>query len=191
MTLVQEQLVEILSIHYTTLHSLTPPPPPPPRLPRSRYCGYTGLLCCKPILIRGSQSIALHISAHCQEFFLTTVHLLISFNLSPPPPSPILFNYKISCITIVNQTLLVRFEFWPCSCTRAFQTEAFWNTFWRVTLNIYTGLNQNQMKAPGPDGLMGRVLKVCAPQLGPVFARLFHLLLDSMSIPRAWKTNPM
>ena len=39
----------------------------------------------------------------------------------------------------------------------------------------------NPSKAPGPDGLKGRVLKVCAQQLGPVFARLFQLFLDSMS----------
>ena len=29
---------------------------------------------------------------------------------------------------------------------------------------------------------------MCAPQLGPVFARLFYLFLDSMSGPRAWKS---
>ena len=38
-------------------------------------------------------------------------------------------------------------------------------------------------------GFQGRVLKVCAPQLRPVFARLFKLFLDSMSVPRAWKSS--
>ena len=47
----------------------------------------------------------------------------------------------------------------------------------------------NPSKAPGPDGFKGRVLKVCAPQLGPVFARLFQLFLDSISVPRAWKSS--
>ena len=32
----------------------------------------------------------------------------------------------------------------------------------------------NPSKAPGLDGLKGRVLKVCALQWGPVFAHLFH-----------------
>ena len=32
-------------------------------------------------------------------------------------------------------------------------------------------------------------MKVCAPQLGPVFARLFQLFLDSMSVSRAWKSS--
>ena len=30
---------------------------------------------------------------------------------------------------------------------------------------------------------------MCAPWLGPVFARLFHLFLYSMSVPRAWKSS--
>ena len=47
----------------------------------------------------------------------------------------------------------------------------------------------NPSMAPGPDGLKSRVLKVCAQQLGPVFARLFQLFLDSMSVPRAWKSS--
>ena len=31
----------------------------------------------------------------------------------------------------------------------------------------------NPNKSPGPDGLHGRVLKTCATQLGPIFARIF------------------
>ena len=30
---------------------------------------------------------------------------------------------------------------------------------------------------------------MCAQQLGPVFARLLQLFLDSMSVPRAWKSS--
>lgn len=41
----------------------------------------------------------------------------------------------------------------------------------------------NPHKAPGPDGLRGRVLKYCSTQLGGVLTRLFQLLLDSGCIP--------
>ena len=54
-------------------------------------------------------------------------------------------------------------------------------------ISCFPGLNPS--KAPGPDGLKGRVLKVCAQQLGPVFDRLFQLFQDSMSVPRAWKSS--
>ena len=37
----------------------------------------------------------------------------------------------------------------------------------------------NPRKAPGPDGLKGKVLKVCTTQLVSVFTRLFQLLLDT------------
>ena len=40
-----------------------------------------------------------------------------------------------------------------------------------------------------PPRPQGRVLKVCALQLGPAFARLFQLFLDSMSVPRAWESS--
>lgn len=46
----------------------------------------------------------------------------------------------------------------------------------------------NPHKAPGPDGVKGRVLKECASQLGQVFARLFGLLLNNQFVPRIWKT---
>jgi hypothetical protein len=42
-------------------------------------------------------------------------------------------------------------------------------------------------KAPGPDGIGGRVLRCCADQLGSVFTQLFQLSLDSGHIPALWK----
>ena len=47
----------------------------------------------------------------------------------------------------------------------------------------------NPRKAPGPDGLRGKVLRVCSLQLGQVFARLFQMLLDSHFVPRVWRTS--
>lgn len=45
----------------------------------------------------------------------------------------------------------------------------------------------NANKAAGPDGLRGRVLKECSAQLGPVFTRLFQLLLDCSCVPTQLK----
>ena len=42
-------------------------------------------------------------------------------------------------------------------------------------------------KAPGPDGLRGRILKECGTQLGGVMTQLFHLFLDASFVPKAWK----
>lgn len=42
-------------------------------------------------------------------------------------------------------------------------------------------------KAPGPDGLKGRILRERAAQLGRVVARLFQLLLAASFVPHAWK----
>ena len=39
------------------------------------------------------------------------------------------------------------------------------------------------------DGLRGRVMKVCANQLGPFFTRFFQLLLNTHSMPRSWKQS--
>ena len=44
----------------------------------------------------------------------------------------------------------------------------------------------NPQKAPRPDGLKGKVLKVCTSQLGSVFTCLFQLLLDTQFVPRLW-----
>ena len=44
-------------------------------------------------------------------------------------------------------------------------------------------------KAPGPDGLRGCVMKVCADQLGPFLTRFFQLLLYTHSMPRSWKQS--
>ncbi len=42
----------------------------------------------------------------------------------------------------------------------------------------------NTKKAAGPDGISGRVLKLCADQLAPVFTVIFNLSL-AQSFPRA------
>ncbi len=42
-------------------------------------------------------------------------------------------------------------------------------------------------KAPGPDGLRGRVLKSCAQQLRGVITQLFQTLLDRCTFPNQWK----
>lgn len=44
-------------------------------------------------------------------------------------------------------------------------------------------------KAPGPDGLKGKVLKECAAQLGHVCTRLFQIFLNNGFVPLAWKNS--
>ena len=41
----------------------------------------------------------------------------------------------------------------------------------------------NPLKAPGPDGLKGRVLKSCADQLGHVFTYIFQLFINCHFFP--------
>ncbi len=48
-------------------------------------------------------------------------------------------------------------------------------------------LNLNINKATGPDEIPARVLKRCAPELAPVFQRLFHLSLTKNTYPLCWK----
>ena len=43
----------------------------------------------------------------------------------------------------------------------------------------------NPNEVPGPDGMQGRVLKVCSGQLGPFFTRCFHWLFDIHLMPRS------
>ena len=47
----------------------------------------------------------------------------------------------------------------------------------------------NPRKAPGPDGLKGRVLRVCAEQLGRVFTHTFQMFLNVHFIPHSWKMS--
>ena len=47
----------------------------------------------------------------------------------------------------------------------------------------------NAHKAPGPDGFHGRILKTCSDQLGPVFAKLFRILLSLHVVPSSWKMS--
>ena len=43
----------------------------------------------------------------------------------------------------------------------------------------------NPNEVPGPDGMRGRVLKVCSDQLGPFFTRCFQWLFDIHFMPRS------
>lgn len=47
----------------------------------------------------------------------------------------------------------------------------------------------NLCKAPGPDGLRGRVLKMCAAQLTSVLTKLLQLLLHTCIVPETWKSS--
>ena len=47
----------------------------------------------------------------------------------------------------------------------------------------------NPRKVPGPDGLKGRGLKVCAEQPGGVFTHIFQLFFDVHFIPHSWKMS--
>ena len=46
----------------------------------------------------------------------------------------------------------------------------------------------NSRKGAGPDGLLPKVIKMCADQLTPVITRLFKISLDSGTTPKIWKT---
>ena len=46
----------------------------------------------------------------------------------------------------------------------------------------------NSRKGPGPDGLIPKVLKICAYQLAPVISELFNLSIQSKSTPTSWKS---
>lgn len=46
----------------------------------------------------------------------------------------------------------------------------------------------NSRKANGPDGVPGKVLKACAPQLAQIFTVIFNLSLTQASVPRCLKT---
>lgn len=47
----------------------------------------------------------------------------------------------------------------------------------------------NPHKASGPDGVSGKLLKVCSSQLCNVFTKLFQLFFDAHFVPRVWKTS--
>ena len=47
----------------------------------------------------------------------------------------------------------------------------------------------NARKAAGPDGIPGRVLKVCADQLAPVFTDIFNMSLEQSVIPTCLKKS--
>ena len=46
----------------------------------------------------------------------------------------------------------------------------------------------NSRKGAGPDGLIPKVIKLCADQLAPIITRLFKTSLDSETTPKIWKT---
>lgn len=45
----------------------------------------------------------------------------------------------------------------------------------------------NARKAPGPDGVAGRILKVCADQLAKMFTNIFSLSLKQSGVPTCLK----
>ena len=54
-------------------------------------------------------------------------------------------------------------------------------------VSCFSSINPN--KTPRPEGLRGRVMKVCADQLGPFFTRFSKLLLNTHSMPCSWKQS--
>ena len=46
----------------------------------------------------------------------------------------------------------------------------------------------NPRKGAGPDGLIPRILKICAEQLTPVITRLFQASISAKITPQIWKT---
>ena len=46
----------------------------------------------------------------------------------------------------------------------------------------------NSRKGAGPDGLIPRVLKLCADQLSPVICDIFNLSLETQTTPKLWKS---
>jgi len=46
----------------------------------------------------------------------------------------------------------------------------------------------NSRKGAGPDGLIPKVIKLCADQLAPVITRLFNISIDSEQTPQRWKS---
>lgn len=52
---------------------------------------------------------------------------------------------------------------------------------------VFGRINPN--KAPGPDNISGRLLKVCHKQLAEVFCNLFNRSLSEHSIPAIWKSS--
>ena len=48
---------------------------------------------------------------------------------------------------------------------------------------------QKPNKAPGPDGIRGKVIKMCASQLSQIFTQIFQLLFNLHIMPRSWKTS--
>lgn len=57
----------------------------------------------------------------------------------------------------------------------------------KVVQSVFSCLNAR--KAMGPDGISGRVLKLCASQLSYVFSSLFTWSLKTCKIPAQWKSS--
>ena len=47
--------------------------------------------------------------------------------------------------------------------------------------------NINPNKAVGPDGIPGKILKLCAKELAPILTTLFQASLNQGIIPKDWK----
>jgi len=52
-------------------------------------------------------------------------------------------------------------------------------------LKVFKGCNVK--KSPGPDKIGGRLIKVCAEQLAPVFCNVFQRTLALQRVPKLWK----
>ena len=52
----------------------------------------------------------------------------------------------------------------------------------------------NTRKGAGPDGLIPKVLRICAYQLAPIITRLFNKSIEQQTTPKLWKSaviNPL
>ena len=47
----------------------------------------------------------------------------------------------------------------------------------------------NERKAAGPDGIKGKILKVCAEQLCYIFTIIFNMSMQFSCIPNVWKQS--
>ncbi|KAI3357864.1 hypothetical protein L3Q82_016256 [Scortum barcoo] len=72
----------------------------------------------------------------------------------------------------------------PCFFTHKY-LEVAYNCEWQTCADHLKQINTR--KAPGPDGIPGRALKVCADQLADVFADIFNMSLLQSVVPTCFK----
>ncbi|KAL4009710.1 hypothetical protein ACER0C_003562 [Sarotherodon galilaeus] len=74
------------------------------------------------------------------------------------------------------------------SSYHSFDTRRLWNGLRCIT--DYKKVNTvNPHKAPGPDGIPGRLLRVCADELAEVFTNIFNLSLRQSVVPTSLKAS--